>query len=111
MSLGFTALTKSPAAVSSRARGVVSASAFHDNPGIAVKPFDVFNQCLDMAGEMWDFKWSGNQFHTQTEDSYHAFAFGNVNTYSIHVYNDVTPFLICNGMHQFYSLPIPSTVV
>lgn len=61
---------------------------------------------------MGHFKRFSDNFFVWAEDSYDLFPFGNVNTYCVHVYKDVTlSLVVCNGKEQFYSSPIQSTVV
>ena len=92
-------------------RFVIMASMLHNDAGLTFDRFNPFNQRLDVTRGVFDFKGRRNNLAIRAKNSNHALVLGNINTYCVEIHKLVTPKDYCNDRYQFYSLPIPSTVV
>lgn len=72
---------------------IVASSVLHDNASFTIQFPDQLLKRLKISGQVWDIKGFYNNLSTGAENYYSAFPLGDINTYCVHVYKNVTPYL------------------
>ena len=67
-----------------RHRLMIAAGILHNDPCISVKGLNLPDKSIDLRGRMPDLVRTGNDLSKWAKDRHHAFAFRNIDTYSVH---------------------------